>query len=351
VSIVRRVILAVSLLLSATALDAHPLNVGYAEITVHAREVVVALSLNLFELDLLLALDRNRDARVDQEELDARRTAILDYLRRKISVSAAGDELPLAAGPLAIRRGPDGQALFETTLRFRSAALLTSFTIRSEPLTELGEDHTMLAKITDEGRVEQFVFQHGAVYDRRARGFWAHALQFLGLGVHHIFLGGDHVAFLVGLLLMGGPLLNIVKIVTAFTLAHSVTLSLAALDLVTLPARLVEAGIALSIAYVALENLFFTTFDKRWLVSLVFGFMHGFGFATVLKEMHLATSGLAASLFFFNVGVEVGQILIVALVVPLLWALGRTPVYRPTVRLASVAILSAGAFWFFQRAF
>jgi hypothetical protein len=345
------VILAVLLLLPATPLDAHPLNVGYAQITVHAREVVIALSLNLFELDLLLALDRNLDARVDQEELEAKQAAILDYLRGKIAVSAAGEELPMAAGPVGIGRGADGKALLEATLLFRSVTPLTAFTIRSEPLTELGADHTMLAKITDEGRVEQFVFQHGAVYDRRARGFWAHALQFLGVGVHHIFLGYDHVAFLLGLLLMGGPLLNIVKIVTAFTLAHSVTLSLAALDLVTLPARLVEAGIALSIAYVALENLFFTTFDRRWLVSFVFGFVHGFGFANVLKEMHLPASGLAASLLFFNVGVEVGQILIVALVVPLLWGLSRTPVHRTAVRLASVAILSAGAFWFFQRAF
>jgi hypothetical protein len=347
----RHIILAVLLLIPAAPLSAHPLNVGYAEITVHAREVVITLSLNLFELDLLLALDSNLDARVDQEELEAKRAAILDYLRRKISVSIAGDELPMAAAPMGIGRSTDGKALFEATLRFPSATPLTAFTIRSEPLTELGADHTMLAKITAEGRIEQFVFQPGVVYDRRARGFWAHALQFLVVGVHHIFLGYDHVAFLLALLLMGGPLLNVVKIVTAFTLAHSVTLSLAALDLVTLPARLIEAGIALSIAYVALENLFFTTFDRRWLVSFVFGFVHGFGFANVLKEMHLPTSGLAASLLFFNVGVEVGQIVIVALVIPLLWALGRTPVYRTTIRLASLAIFSAGAFWFFQRAF
>ena len=170
------------------------------------------------------------------------------------------------------------------------------------------------------------------------------------MGIHHIFLGYDHVAFLLGLLLMGGSFLNIVKIVTAFTLAHSLTLCLATLDLVTLPARLVEAGIALSIAYVALENLFFTTFDRRWLVSFFFGLVHGFGFANVLQEMHLPTSGLAASLLFFNIGVEVGQLLIVALVVPLLWGLSRTPVHRPAVRLASVAIFAAGAFWLFQPA-
>jgi len=346
----REVVLAVFLLLPAMPLDAHPLNVGYAEVTVDDREVVIALSLNLFEFDLLLGLDRNQDARVDQQELEAKQAAILDYLRGKISVSVGGERLPMAAGPLKIGRGTDGKPLLEATLVFRSATPLTALSIRSEPLSELGADHTLFAKITDGGRVEQFVFRSGVVYDRRPREFWAYALQFLGAGVHHIFIGYDHIAFLLGLLLMGGSLLNIVKIVTAFTLAHSLTLCLAALDVVTLPARLVEAGIALSIVYVALENLFFTTFDRRWLVSFAFGLVHGFGFANVLKQMHLPASGLAASLLFFNIGVEVGQIVIVALVVPLLWALGRTPVYRMTVRLLSLAILCAGVFWLFEPA-
>ena len=105
----RHVLLAVLFLLPAKPVDAHPLNVGYAEITLHEREVVIALSFNLFEFDLLLALDRNLDARVDQEELEAKRVAILDYLRGKISVSAGGEELPMAAGPLGIGRGTDGK--------------------------------------------------------------------------------------------------------------------------------------------------------------------------------------------------------------------------------------------------
>ena len=107
----RQVVLAVFLLLPAMPLDAHPLNVGYAEITLHDREVVIALSLNLFEFDLLVGLDRNQDARVDQEELEAKQAAILDYLRGKISVSAGGEMLPMAAGQLKIGRGIDGKPL------------------------------------------------------------------------------------------------------------------------------------------------------------------------------------------------------------------------------------------------
>jgi len=348
----RTVLAAVFLfLLQAPPLDAHPLNVGYAEITIQAPEVTIALSLNLLELDLVLGLDRNLDARVDQDELDAKRTVIVDYLRRKISVASAGEALPVDVGAFAIGRGADGKDLFETTLRFRSSTPLAAVTVRAAPLTELGADHTTLATIIHGGHRQPFVFYEGVAYQGGAQSFWSSAFQFLGVGIHHIFLGYDHVAFLLGLLLVGGSLLAIVKIVTAFTVAHSVTLSLATLDVVTLPAPLVETGIALSIAYVALENLFFTRFDKRWLVSFLFGFVHGFGFANVLKDMHLPTSSLVASLLFFNVGVEIGQIVIVALVVPLLWALGLTRAYRTTTRLASVAIFSAAAFWFFQRAF
>jgi hypothetical protein len=156
---------------------------------------------------------------------------------------------------------------------------------------------------------------------------------------------------LLGLILMGGSLLNIIKIVTSFTLAHSVTLSLAALDVVTLPSRLVESGIALSVVYVALENLFFKPFDRRWLVSFFFGFVHGFGFASVLKDMALPRSGLITSLLFFNIGVEVGQVLIVSILLPFLWLLRKSQVHETVVRVASVAILSVGVLWFYQRAF
>ena len=348
----RRLFLAsLLLILHSPPLLAHPLKVGYADINVREREIEVRLSLNLFELDLLLSLDRNLNAQVEPEEIEAKAREISSYLLEKIRVNVGGEALPLEVDGFRIGRSADGKPTFEARLRFPSRRPLESFTIQCEPLTDLGPDHKILATISRAGRVEQFVFQKGVSYAGRPRGFWAYALQFLGLGVHHIFVGYDHIAFLLGLLLMGGKLLNIIKIVTSFTLAHSVTLSLAALDVVTVPARLVESGIAFSVAYVALENLFFKRFDKRWLVSFFFGFVHGFGFANVLKEMHLSTSGLVSSLLFFNFGVELGQIVIVSLFVPVLWMLGRTRAYGMTVRFASVAIFFVGAFWFFQRVF
>jgi HupE/UreJ protein len=332
---------------------AHPLMVGYADIAITDREVEVRLSVNLSELDQLMSLDANRNGEVEGEELAAKAIQISDYLRKKVQVRVGDAILPMEAEPFRIRRSLDGKPTLEATLRFRSVEALETFTILCEPLTELGADHRTLATITREGRVGLFLFQQGAVYQGyhgRPRGSWAYALQFIGLGIHHIFVGYDHIAFLLGLLLIGGRLLGIIKIVTSFTVAHSVTLSLAALNIVSLPPGLVEAGIALSVAYVALENLFFQSFDRRWMVSFFFGLVHGFGFANVLNEMHLSRSGLAASLFFFNFGVEIGQLVIVMLFVPLLWLLARTRAYHVTTKLASVVILALGAFWFVQRA-
>lgn len=347
----REAIITALVLLHASPLFAHPMNVAYADIVVKAQEVEIALSMNLFELDLLLSLDRNLDALVDQDELHTRRLEILDYLRRRITVSSQGEELPMEAGPFRIGRGSDGKALFETTFRFQARHPLTAFTIRCEPLTDLGPDHKTLAKITREGRIGQFVFQKGVVYGVGKKDVLGYLVQFLKLGIFHIFTGYDHILFLLGLLLVGGSFLDIVKIVTSFTLAHSLTLSLAALGIVNLPARLIEAGIAFSIVYIALENLLFKTFDKRWLVSFFFGLVHGFGFANVLKEMHLPRSGLISSLFSFNLGVEVGQVAIVLVILPLLWILRRTKAYGAVVTSASVFILSLGLFWFYQRAF
>lgn len=342
---------ALPFLLPSSPLFAHPLKVGVADITVRKTGIELLLSVNLFELDLLLGLDRNLNAQVERAELQRMTPEILAYLNGKITVSHGHEVLPMDAEPFRIGRSADGKPTFEARLTFRSSRPLEDpITIRCEPLTELGSDHQTIAKIAGEGRVEQFVFQKGVMYETKPRGLLAYATQFLGLGIHHIFIGYDHIAFLFGLLLMGGTLLNILKIVTSFTLAHSVTLSLAALDIVTMPPRLVESGIAFSVAYVALENLFFTRFDRRWLVSFFFGFIHGFGFANVLKDMSLPQSGLISSLLFFNSGVEVGQILIVAIILPFLWFLRKSQFHHTVVRAASVVIFSVGVLWFYQRA-
>lgn len=340
---------AVLTLLGPAPAAAHPAQVARARIAVEERAVEIALSMNLFELDLVLTLDRDLDGTVSPAELEARRAEVADYLRGKTSVTAAGRGLPMELRELGIGRSGDGRAVAEATLVFSAEPPLRDVTVRCEPLTELGADHTTLARIDTQGESRQFVFRQGVTYEQRA-GALAVALEFLTLGMVHIFIGYDHIAFLVGLLLAGGSTLSIIKIVTAFTVAHSVTLSLAALDVVTLSPALVEAGIALSIVYVAAENLLLRRPPRgRWLVSFGFGLVHGFGFASVLKELALPSSSLVVPLLTFNLGVEIAQVAIVAVVAPALWVLTRTPLHVPLTRLASVVILSLGLFWLYQR--
>ena len=176
---------------------------------------------------------------------------------------------------------------------------------------------------------------------------------FVAEGVHHIFIGPDHVLFIVGLLLLGGSLGRLLKIVTAFTVAHSLTLALATLHLVNPPSRVIEPAIALSIVAVGVENLVATRRGRDWRAPLAFGFgfLHGFGFASVLAGFGLPRASLGWSLFSFNVGVEIGQACIVLAVAPLLaWIGARAP--RMGLRVAawgSAVVIAAGSFWFVQR--
>jgi hydrogenase/urease accessory protein HupE len=186
------------------------------------------------------------------------------------------------------------------------------------------------------------------------QGTFAVVRKFLSSGIHHILIGPDHLLFLVGLLLLGGSLRQLILVVSAFTAAHSVTLSLAALDIVSPPARLVEPAIALSIIYVGADNLTVRGGrDVRAWIAFGFGFVHGFGFASVLREMDLPSRALGWSLFSFNVGVEIGQLVVVIAVASMLAAI-RARSEAAGRRLAfagSIAVIVAGAFWFIERVF
>jgi hydrogenase/urease accessory protein HupE len=191
-------------------------------------------------------------------------------------------------------------------------------------------------------------------YAGSAQGRAAVIRRFLPAGIEHILIGPDHILFLIGLLLPGGTIRRLALIVTAFTLAHTATLTLAALNLVNPPASIIEPAIALSIVYVGADNLLRRGGrDMRAWIAFAFGFIHGFGFAYVLREMDLPARALGWSLFSFNFGVEVGQLLIVITAAALLSALrARSDAAARRVAFAgSWAVVGAGAFWYIQRVF
>ena len=192
-------------------------------------------------------------------------------------------------------------------------------------------------------------------YTGTRQGRFAVFRNFTASGVHHIAIGPDHILFIVGLLLLGGSLPRLLGIVTAFTAGHSVTLALATLNLLDPPARIIEPAIALSIVYVGADNLLMggRGRDVRIWVALVFGLVHGFGFASVLRETGLPAQALGLSLFSFNLGVEIGQAAIVLVVATAVNLLRRHhAILAGRVAMAgSVLVMVAGAFWFFERVF
>jgi hydrogenase/urease accessory protein HupE len=192
-----------------------------------------------------------------------------------------------------------------------------------------------------------------------APSVWSTMQRYLITGIEHIFLGYDHIAFLVAIVLWARRLVPVIKVVTAFTIAHSITLSLAALQIVVIPSAIVEPAIAASIIFVAVENFFSRNVDGRWKVTFAFGLIHGFGFAGALQEMGLPANAVVPALAAFNIGVEIGQVAIVSIVVPALILLDRlfaADRTKPVRAAALVYTLSAvitvlGSYWLVTRVF
>jgi hydrogenase/urease accessory protein HupE len=219
--------------------------------------------------------------------------------------------------------------------------------------------HQTFINVYDDGQLrQQVIFNAETGAHTYYRGTTQGAIEvmktFIPSGTHHILIGPDHILFLIGLLLLGGSWGALVRIVTAFTIGHSITLSLAALDIVTPPPTIIEPAIALSIVFVGADNLVRGDGrDLRAWVALVFGLVHGFGFANVLREFGLPREALGWSLFSFNFGVEIGQLMVVLLVSSLLAAIRRRDqLLGSRVAFAgSIVVIAAGTYWFVQRVF
>jgi hydrogenase/urease accessory protein HupE len=304
-------------------------------------------------MDLLLRLDRDLDGVISDAELEGAHTGLARYVAERIEVLADGTVL---AGSLrTVGRWTDRQQFphLEAQVVYPSGRVIDDVRLRVTLLTDLYAGHRNLAVMSVGDQRHECVFQRGNVYtvQRGAGSHWQVARSFLVLGVEHIFTGYDHILFLFGLLLVGRGFRNLVTIVTSFTLAHSTTLTLATLGLVWPASWTIEGAIALSIAYVGLENLVSTNMSHRWKIAFAFGLVHGFGFATILRDMELPRRALMTSLFAFNGGVELGQLAIVALMIPVLRVIRRTQYQERVIRYASLVIVAMGVYWFYERVF
>ena len=262
-------------------------------------------------------------------------------LTGRLSVTADGTSLTpqwLAPDVLADRqslRFPVRFALSKRPGAIAVAAWMFPYDPQHQTFLNVYEGDHLTQAILDNGR-PRFEYFAGT-----RQGALEVIQKFLPAGIHHILIGPDHLLFLVGLLLLGGTIRQLAMIVTSFTI-------------VSPPARIIEPAIALSIVYVGADNLLIKDGrDVRAWIAFAFGFVHGFGFASVLREMDLPTRALGWSLFSFNVGVEIGQLLVVILVATALTALrSRSEAAGRQLAFAgSIVVIAAGAFWFIQRVF
>jgi len=324
---------------------AHQQGISYSDIDVHEGRVRYDLTIANHDL---LALDADSDRTVTEAEVVAQYPALRRELERMVSVEAGGVPCALSLEDFLV------DSAGAVTFRLRGVCseggpLRVGFGM----FAATGSNGYNLAKIRYQGALEEHVFTR---YDTEvvvgaAAGVLATVRRFLLLGIQHIATGYDHVLFLLALLLIGGGFRTLIGIVTAFAVAYSVTLALATLDVVTLPGRVVESAIALSIAWVAVENVVLDRSHGRWRITFAFGLVHGFGFASILRAMHLPRQNLAASLVAFNLGVEVGQVVVVLVAYPFIAALQRARRRRLIVCGASGIVLALALYWLVERAF
>ena len=356
-------------LFSATCVEAHTQSYGFLRATVHDDHISGQLELAVRDLDLAYALDADGDGNVTWGELRKRESELASLVLHKISIGPAKAPCDLVPGAIAIdSRGGESYAIFPFTgaceLLGRQVRvgydLMFGSDAQHRGLVDLGNgDIGRSTVMTPETRVAVLDLESGNRLDV-IRSFISH-------GAHHIWNGYDHMLFLVTLLLpavvmrsdnvwrpvetLGGAVWATTRVVTAFTLAHSITLSAAAIGVVDLPSRLVESVIAISVAVAAINNLFPVVSRRVWIAAFVFGLMHGFGFASVLTDLGLPPTGKLVALFAFNVGVELGQLAVVAGLLPALFLMRRSATYTQVALPAgSMVIVVIGFMWTLQRA-
>ena len=337
----------------ARAAAAHSAPFSYIDLVLRADHIDGSVVVHIYDAahDLGIAA---QERLLDPSFLETQRAAMAALLSARLGIKADDSLLvPEWTGAEAI---PAQQGV---RLRFRlPAARPGSLTLHPGIFPYDPLHQTFVNVYEDDTLRQQFAFSvktsARTYYAGTGQGALAVMRTFVPSGIQHILIGPDHILFLIGLLLLGGTWKALIRIVTAFTIGHSITLSLAAIGIVSPPARLIEPAIALSIVFVGVDNLVRGRgSDVRAWIALVFGLVHGFGFASVLREFGLPGEALGWSLFSFNVGVEIGQLAIVLVVASLLAAIRRQSA-AISIRVAyagSVIVVAAGSYWFVERVF
>lgn len=356
--LVARCLLALLAVLAATEVWSHATQLSSSRLEIRGHLVDGLIEMNSRDLEVALSIRlAGADGTVTPDLLDAGRGALGTYLLSKARVVQPGGEEACPGELAAIE--PKQEHLL-ARVRWSCPPVTGRLGYEVKLFHEIDAASRHMVAVTGDARLVGLLSASqprmglAEVSADRLTVFWRYLLA----GVEHIAIGYDHIAFLVAVIVWGRRFWPLAKVVTAFTIAHSITLSLAVLDIVRLPGPLVETLIALSIVYVAAENFFVRDLKRRWWITFLFGLIHGFGFASVLRDYGLPRDALVPALAAFNAGVEVGQLAIVlACLAVLLFVdqLGRgrrVDGSEPDPRVAKVVsgiVLLLGLYWTIER--
>lgn len=354
----------------ANSAFAHKPSDSYLTFAVEGNAVAGQWDIALRDLDFAIGLDANGDADITWGEVRAKHADIAAYAMSRLQLSAADQACPLSVTEQLVDDHTDGAY---AVLRFKAACAvpLEMLKARYALFFDIDPQHKGLLKLQYGGNSSAAIFspeKAEQVFILKSPDKLSQFLDYGREGVWHIWIGFDHILFLLALLLPAvvyregkkwlavaafkPAFWSVLKIVTAFTVAHSITLTLATLGLISLPSRWVEATIAASVVIAAINNIFPLFKERRWVMAFAFGLIHGFGFASVLSDLGLPREALGLALVGFNLGVELGQLAIVAAFLPTIYVLRQTWFYKRVILLGgSVLIAILASIWFAERAF
>ncbi len=357
------------LLLWARPAQAHKPSDSYLTLGLDEAKIEVRWDIALRDLDYAIGLDADGNGDVTWGEVRAKRDAIVALAMGHLSLDGDGAPCTLAPTDLRAAHHSDGAyAVLRLVATCPTAPRVVG--VDYELFFDQDPQHRGVTRIDDGGATRTAIFSSGDRRQRFDRQTQAPGRQFAAAvenGIGHIASGIDHLLFLLALLLPSvlrrdadgwkpvgtfrAALVDVAKIVTSFTVAHSITLSLSALDVVRLPSRVVESGIAASVVFAALNNIVPMLEGDRWAAAFVLGLLHGFGFSATLLDLGLPRQSLVLTLFGFNVGVEIGQLVVVAVFLPLAFLARGSRAYRRLALVGgSIAITLIASVWFLERA-
>jgi len=344
----------------------HSLSDSYLELHVNDDAVSGHWQIAVRDLELAIGVDSNADSEVSWGELQAKEQAMQAYARSNLQIKRGEIACAYTFGTMMLSDLNAGMFVYFPLSS--QCANTGDTTLQYDLLFDIDSTHRGIATIYEYERLHSLLFtpqQRSVTLAQGSASLVNHMKNFVIEGVWHIWIGLDHILFLVALLLpivlgrkesrtqnlnFGNMFSEILKVVTAFTVAHSITLILASLNIMSLPSRLVESLIALSVAISGLNIIVPIFRGRHWQVAFGFGLIHGFGFAGVLSDLSLPTAQYISGLLSFNLGVEFGQLAIVLVLVPLLILLsGPKPTRLATRACAGVLITAFGALWVAER--